>query len=403
MYLYLLAYFGGLLTILSPCILPVLPFVFSRAGNSFRKTGLPLLLGMGATFVLISSLAVVGGDWVIHANQLGRTASLVLLTIFALTLIFPEFADKLLHPLIVLGTGLSQKLADRQLEKQKQELVAEKSRAALGSSGAQSSSGQGITAASGVSGSGAAEKATPGFAGSFALGIATGLLWAPCAGPILGLILTGAAIQGANLTSSTLLLAYALGAMTSLSVAIFAGNRALKVMRNYLGADRYVRRVLGSLVLLGVLTIALGWDQGILTQLSRVHTESFEQSLIGLFHPSNTANRAEKSPAADGENADLSQSEGPMAELDGAKEWINSAPLTKAGLKGKVVLIDFWTYSCINCLRTLPYIKSWAEKYRKYGLVVIGVHTPEFAFEKRSRSRKKGSARLGRTLSSSPR
>src|SRR5262249_3109775 len=74
--------------------------------------------------------------------------------------------------------------------------------------------------------------------------------------------------------------------------------------------------------------------------------------------------------------------EGSLPALSGAVAWLNSPPLTAEGLKGKVVLVDFWTYSCINCLRAIPYVRAWAEKYRDQGLVVIGVHAPEFAFEK---------------------
>ena len=74
--------------------------------------------------------------------------------------------------------------------------------------------------------------------------------------------------------------------------------------------------------------------------------------------------------------------EGELPSLGGATEWLNSQPLTAAGLRGKVVLIDFWTYSCINWIRSLPYVRAWAEKYKNQGLVVIGVHTPEFEFEK---------------------
>jgi thiol-disulfide isomerase/thioredoxin len=143
-------------------------------------------------------------------------------------------------------------------------------------------------------------------------------------------------------------------------------------MRAYLGVDIWVRRILGATVLLGVLTIALGWDRGLLTRLSRVRTESLEQRLVGWLHPQKAI------PAAGGE----SFSQGPLAALSGAAAWINSSPLTPAMLRGKVVLVDFWTYSCINCLRSLPYVKAWADKYKNDGLVVIGVHTPEFAFEK---------------------
>jgi cytochrome c biogenesis protein CcdA/thiol-disulfide isomerase/thioredoxin len=334
----LLAFFGGVLTILSPCILPVLPFVFSTAEQPFRRSGLPLLAGMAATFAVVSTLVVVGGGWVIHANQWGRWAALLLLGLFALTLIFPELSEQLTRPFTRAGGRLN--LA-QQTER------------------------------------------SPGR--SFILGIATGLLWAPCAGPILGLILTGAAIHGARASTTLLLLAYALGAGTSLAIALAAGGKALRYLKKYLGADQWVRRILGGMVLLGVAAIALGWDRGALTQLSRLHTETLERSLVGAFKP--------KKPGA----AQAAESEGIMPELSGVDEWINSKPLSRAALHGKVVLIDFWTYSCINCLRSLPYIQAWADKYKSSGLVVIGVHTPEFAFEKDPDNVKKAVQDLGIT------
>ncbi len=119
-----------------------------------------------------------------------------------------------------------------------------------------------------------------GFGRSLVLGAATGLLWAPCAGPILGLILTSAAIKGANAGTSILLLAYALGAATSLALALLAGSRVLKTLKGYLGADAWVRRIIGPFVLLGVLAIAMGWDRGTLTKLSRFRTETIEQKLL---------------------------------------------------------------------------------------------------------------------------
>ncbi|MEO7164659.1 MAG: cytochrome c biogenesis protein DipZ, partial [Bdellovibrionia bacterium] len=107
MILWILAYVGGLLTILSPCILPVLPFVFSRADQPFRKSTLPMLVGMATTFALFSTLAVVGGDWVVHANEWGRGLAIGVLLIFALTLIFPSLAERVTHPLTHLGNRLS--------------------------------------------------------------------------------------------------------------------------------------------------------------------------------------------------------------------------------------------------------------------------------------------------------
>ncbi len=123
-------------------------------------------------------------------------------------------------------------------------------------------------------------------------------------------------------------------------------------------------------VLLGAAAIALGLDRGVLTQLSLAGTSGLEQSLVDRLQ--------QKKPAA------AADAEGPrtLPDLSGAVEWLNSPPLNREQLKGHVVLVDFWTYSCINCLRTVPYIRAWAERYKDSGLIVIGVHTPEFAFEK---------------------
>jgi thiol-disulfide isomerase/thioredoxin len=204
------------------------------------------------------------------------------------------------------------------------------------------------------------------------------LLWAPCAGPILGLILTGAAIQGPGARSSFLLLSFALGAASSLGIALFAGNKAFSAMKRSLAFEVWIRRALGVAVIMGVVAIALGWDTNLLTKFSFVNTSRAETHLInalGAATPAVHSVNASESPT-------LLADEGPMPDLNGAVAWINSAPLTRDSLRGKVVLIDFWTYSCINCLRALPYVEAWAAKYKDAGLVVIGVHTPEFAFEK---------------------
>jgi cytochrome c biogenesis protein CcdA/thiol-disulfide isomerase/thioredoxin len=333
MILFLLAYLGGALTILSPCILPVLPFVFARADQPFVRSGLPLLLGMAVTFAGVATLAAVGGGWAVQANSYGRTAALVILALFGLLLLFPALADRATRPLVALGSRLSQ--------------------SATGGKSAASS-----------------------FAASLLLGVATGLLWAPCAGPVLGLVLTGAALQGASAQTSLLLLAYAAGAATSLALALLVGGRVFKAMKRSIGIGEWVRRGLGALVLIGVAAIGLGLDTGILTRLSLSGTASLEQKLLDRLHPS------EDMPSAAMVDGKALLVEGAMPPLSGATEWINSPPLSREALRGKVVLVDFWTYSCINCLRTLPYVRAWAEKYKAQGLVVIGVHAPEFAFEK---------------------
>jgi cytochrome c biogenesis protein CcdA/thiol-disulfide isomerase/thioredoxin len=338
MLLFLLAYLGGVLTIVSPCILPVLPFVFARANQSFVQSGLPLLAGMAITFAGVATLAAVGGGWAVEANQYGRWVAIALLGFFGLTLLFPQLSDRATRPLVALGGRLSASADQAQAE------------------------GRG------------------NLASSFLLGIATGLLWAPCAGPILGLILTGAALEGASVSTSLLLLAYAAGAATSLALALLVGGRVFAAMKKSLGAGEWVRRGLGVAVLLGVVAIATGLDTGYLAKLSTAQTNALEQRLAGTFGMKGEAHSTNVMELASGE-LDLPV-EGQLPELGGITHWLNSPPLTREQLRGKVVLIDFWTYSCINCLRTIPYVRAWAERYKADGLVVIGVHAPEFAFEK---------------------
>ncbi|NWJ24354.1 cytochrome c biogenesis protein DipZ [Rhizobium sp. RM] len=347
MTLLIIAYLGGALTILSPCILPILPFVFARAGQPFLRSTLPMLAGMAVTFALVATLAAVGGSWAIHANEYGRLAAIALLAVFGLSLLSPKIAAAITQPVVDLGNRLVN---------------------AHGKPGSASS----VT-------------------GSLILGVATGLLWAPCAGPILGLVLTGAALQGANIETTLLLAAYASGAATSLAIALLVGGRVFAAMKRSLGISERIRQILGAAVLAGVAVIALGLDTGLLSRLSYASTSSFEQAILDRLHrnPDTAVAREVASNGTvplNGANppfrADL-PIEGRAPSLDGAVEWLNSPPLTAEQLRGKVVLVDFWTYSCINCIRTVPFVRAWAEKYKDQGLVVIGVHSPEFAFEKK--------------------
>lgn len=362
MLLIVLAYLGGVLTIVSPCILPVLPFVFSRASQPFVRSGLPLLAGMALTFAAVATLAAVGGGWVVAANQYGRWAALVLLAVFGLALLWPGLSTRLARPLVAAGDRLSQ-----------------------------TAQGDG----------------QPRVGASLLLGVATGLLWAPCAGPVLGLILTGAALQGASVGTTLLLLAYAAGAATSMAAALLLGGRVFAALKRSLGVGEWVRRGLGGAMLAGVAAIALGLDTGVLARLSTASTSGIEQALVdrlggephggGAMAMSGGPSMRMQAggammAAADGAGPSMVATkgqgsgslpdQGEVPSLDGAVQWLNSPPLTTAGLRGKVVLVDFWTYSCINCLRAMPYVKAWAEKYKDQGLVVVGVHAPEFAFER---------------------
>jgi cytochrome c biogenesis protein CcdA/thiol-disulfide isomerase/thioredoxin len=333
MSLFILAFLGGILTILSPCVLPVLPFLFSNADRPFRTGGLPLLTGMALTFAALASVATIGGGWIVQANQYGRIFALIVLAVFGLTLVWEGLASRLSSPLVRLGSRIASTEGDR----------------------------------------------TPSVWRSLVLGVATGLLWAPCAGPILGLVLTAAAVGGASGQTLLLLLAYSAGAAVSLAIALLAGRRVFSALKKSLGAEIWIRRALGAAVLAGVAMIALGLDRGLLTRLSLASTSGLEQSLVDRLEPKKEETGMMMMSATAPAKAGIPQT---LPDLSGANQWLNSQPLSSGALKGHIVLIDFWTYSCINCLRTLPYIRGWDDRYKNSGLIVVSIHTPEFAFEK---------------------
>ena len=371
MLLIVLAYLGGVLTILSPCILPVLPFVFSRAGQPFVRSVLPMLTGMALTFAAVASLATVGGSWITQANQYGRWLALALLAVFGLMLLLPRLAAKLMQPLISVGNQIAESAAP------------------------------------------GGKPASP--RSSFLIGIATGLLWSPCAGPILGLMLTTAALRGTSFSTTLLLVAYAAGAATSLALALLIGGRVFTLMKRWLGAGEWIRRGMGAAMLLGVLAISLGWDTGVLARVSTFATGGVEQELVDRLSPARNSTGVVSPDSRFGNsmtkvvanimagapdyNAAVESAplpvEGILPTLSGAVQWLNSPPLTVQALRGKVVVINIWTYSCINCLRSLPYLKTWSQKYKDQGLVVIGVHAPEFAFERNIGNVKKATRELG--------
>jgi cytochrome c biogenesis protein CcdA/thiol-disulfide isomerase/thioredoxin len=344
MLLFTLAFLGGVLTIFSPCILPVIPFVFARADRPFRRSTLPLLVGMALTFAAFGVLATAGGSWIIRANETGRWVAMAILAALGVSLLLPAVAEWFTRPLVRLGNRLGRKARDGRAE--------------------------------------------PGAAGSVVLGASIGLLWAPCAGPILGLVLAASALGGVTPHSLGLLLAFAAGAACSLAVAMLAGQRLLQRLKRGLGAEAWLRRALGAAVLAGVVAIALGADTQLLAAVQYVNTNGVEQRLVGWLGGAPRVVRAASSAASAPPRVHMDMqlvaldNEGPMPSLSGAVAWINSPELNAKSLRGKVVLVDFWTYSCINCLRSLPYIEAWAQKYKDQGFVVIGVHSPEFAFER---------------------
>ncbi|WP_339450081.1 cytochrome c biogenesis protein DipZ [Pseudomonas sp. EA_5y_Pfl2_R50] len=328
--MYLIAFLGGLLTVLSPCILPVVPFLFAGANRS-RASILLTLSGMALTFALISSLAVVSSEWVAQASNSGRYVALVVMSVFALSLISARVGDGLARPFVWLGNRLNTDTRHR-----------------------------------------------AGPLGAIMLGVATGLLWAPCAGPILGVILSGAMLQGANAHTSLLLLAYGAGSALSLGTLIFAGRGLVNRLKPSIPVTGWLRRGAGVAVLAGAAVIASGADKALLAETSSEGVARIEKRVLQrvpqVIDYLVSKVSAQALPEQSGQGA--------MPFLAGAVQWLNSPELRAESLRGKVVLVDFWTYDCINCQRTLPYVKDWAQKYAKEGLVVIGVHTPEYGYER---------------------
>ena len=353
----LLAFLGGVLTILSPCILPVIPLVFARTGRSFRREVAPMLVGLALAFTGAALIASATAHWLLVANEVGRNAALVLLAVVGVSLVSTRAAEWLTRPASRVGAAM------------------------LGADRGAASPWRNVV-----------------------VGMAIGLLWAPCAGPILGLLIAASATGSAPRTA-LLFLTFGLGAIMSLAAVTSLGSRLLTFLKRAGAADVVVRRVLGTATLLTVVALFFGWDRALFAKGGLVQTASAEELLVSRLAPRPVAT-APAGMSLDDFDADeaarvapiaLAQADGVLPGFDGATEWINSAALTPAALRGKVVLVDFWTFECYNCLNALPHVKELYAKYKDRGFVVVGVHTPEFARERVPENVRREVAKLGIT------
>ncbi len=353
----LLAFLGGVLTILSPCILPVIPLVFARTGRSFRREVAPMLVGLALAFTGAALIASATAHWILVANEIGRNAALVLLAVVGVSLVSTRAAEWLTRPVSRAGAAM------------------------LGADRGPASPWRNVV-----------------------VGMAIGLLWAPCAGPILGLLIAASATGGAPRTA-LLFLTFGLGAIMSLAAVTSLGSRLLTFLQRAGAADLVVRRVLGTATLLTVVALVFGWDRALFAKGGLVQTASAEELLVSRLAPRPVAT-APTGMSLDDFAADeaarvapiaLAQADGVLPGFDGGTEWINSAALSPSALRGKVVLVDFWTFECYNCLNALPHVKELYAKYKDRGFVVVGVHTPEFARERVPENVRREVAKLGIT------
>jgi cytochrome c biogenesis protein CcdA/thiol-disulfide isomerase/thioredoxin len=346
------AFLAGVVTVLSPCILPVLPVVLASALGTQRFRPLGVVTGLVASFTvftlaLTSLVALVG----ISPDAL-RLGGALVIGLFGLVLVLPS--------LLARFETLTSRLANL----------------------------------------GGPHQAGGGYWGGVLLGGSLGLVWAPCAGPILAAITTLVATSQLSLTAVAITFTYGLGVGVPMLLIAYGGRRIITRAR---GLNRYaarLQRAFGAIMVAFAFTFFLGLDRAVTTALTQSVPPEWTQALTSLEdQPSvrsalaSLQGRAAPAGAAPtvtataptavlaGPRADLPDL-GPAPELAGIVGWINGEPTTLAALRGRVVLIDFWTYSCINCIRTLPHVTAWDQTYRDRGLVVIGVHTPEFEFEK---------------------
>ena len=338
------AFVAGAATALSPCVLPVLPVALSAGATGGRRRPLGVVCGL----VLAFTFATVGLVYAIAAlglpDGLLRTVAIAVLAGFGLALVFPRLAVRLEAPLSRVG-------------------------------GRRLRHGRGDGLGSGL-----------------LLGAGLGLVYAPCAGPILAGVITVSAAQELTAARLAVALAYAAGAAVVLYAVMLGGRRVVA---------RAGRRSGSLRAAMGV--VMVGVAAAMAAELDIRFQESIADDLpAALVNPSGAL---ETSAAARGPLADLRGGGGGVAaaatrrrgdgaalpvlgvapEIRGTQRWFNTprgSSLSLASLRGRVVLIDFWTYSCINCLRTMPFLRAWDARYHDAGLTVVGVHAPEFAFER---------------------
>lgn len=352
--LYLFTFLAGIVTVLSPCVLPILPAILSAGAGKGRYRPLGIVIGLVISFAFFTlSLTYLVHLLGISANVL-RYIAITIIGLFGIVMLFPALSNRFAQA--------TSSVADIGAEFQSQ-------KAARGQ----------------------------GFGSGLLLGAALGLVWTPCAGPILAAVTTLVATQKVTLEIILLTLTYALGSGIPLLLIAYGGNKALTTVPFLSRHAEGIKRAFGFLMILTAVGLYYNFEvalqQFTIKYVPSIQVENnplVEQELAKLRPASPFAQKTVSS----GSGEQLPKIAG-APEIVGITKWINSDPITLNQLRGKVVLIDFWTYSCINCIRTFPYLKDWYKKYKDKGLVIIGIHTPEFEFEKDPDNVKMATERFG--------
>ena len=358
--LMLFALVAGAGTAITPCILPVLPALLSASATGGRRRPLGIVLGLAATFTIaIVALAqLVKGVGL--ASSAARDLAIAALLVFGIAMLFPALGARIQAPLSRLARF------------------------------------------------GPRTRGT-GFWSGLAVGGALGFVCAPCAGPILAAVTAVSASSGPSARIVAVAISYAVGLSAVMLLYALGGRVVVGRIRGF-ARGLLVERGLGVVLIATAVLMAANLDVRFEEALARdaslpaflvdptralENSSAVQNRLASLRPASRFAVRQQEAanvpmPTAAGVSIpgvstpalpDL----GAAPEFTDTQRWFNTPggrPLTLAGLRGHVVLVDFWTYTCINCIDTLPYVKGWNQKYKDQGLAVIGVHTPEYAFER---------------------
>ena len=352
--LMLFGFVAGAATALSPCVLPVLPIALSAGATGGRRRPLGIVAGLAVSF----TFATVALVYVIAAlglpDDLLRKLAIAVLLAFGVTLMIPPLAARI-------------EAGDEPLREPRRR-------------------GQG---------------GGDGFWSGTAVGASLGLVYAPCAGPILAGVITVSASQSFTAGRLAVALSYGIGSAAVLYFLMLGGRRVVAPLaRRGIGLQVAMGAVMVVVALAMLENYDMRFQNAIASDLPSFlvnPTQALEDTAAARRRPGRSPRRsrprrrregARTAPPAGGGSKwahRTCRTSGKAPEFVDTQQWFNTPgdrPLTMRGLRGRVVLVDFWTYSCINCLRTLPYLKAWDKRYRRDGLTIVGVHTPEFPFEK---------------------
>ena len=330
-----IGFLAGVITAVSPCILPVLPIVLAGGASGTGRRPFAIIAGLVASFTVFTLAAVSILSALGLPQDVLRNLAIAMLFVLAASLLVPQVAYWLERPLAFMTRRRSGDLG-----------------------------------------------------GGFVLGVSLGLVFVPCAGPVLATITTLSAQHRIGFDTVLLTLAYAVGAAGPMLLIALGGRRVARSMR---AQSRNFRRAMGVLIAGAALAIVFNTAQSLQTALGG-YTNSIqkhiEETSLAQKHLDSLRGGAGTFATAAAKAASTPRSSLPVLgtapDFVGISHWLNTPeerPESLALLRGKVVLVDFWTYSCINCLRTLPHLRAWYAAYHKDGLEIVGVHTPEFAFE----------------------